>query len=570
MFDNYTILDEKEENKFLLDCLASYFDPLKGIQYKSPQNYQKYCEWKTTTHNPSSKTIYNFIRKHTTLVSEEKVIFTLTKTKGVFYRISTEYEKVIRKFQQKRTKITSDKTTNSKDNDANTTVTNDHIIQETNAPHQPPTPNEQNPPDVSPSIPKLVQNLDTKLTQEITDINNVKTTSPLDMDTIIKEKMLSLLPQIKDTLLTSITKEIDKHTEICITKLNETAAEISRTTFNLDIEQESYKRATDKIKNRIFFIDKQLEESSKRIDKHETLISKQKEEFTTRKCEELFDKMDTTLTKAENDIYATVQSIQTTHTNATTEINNHLQTFKDAHTNAAFDTITKVDNNTNTIRQIERHIASLTDRIDDVHTDALTHITTQISNVTNETKYSQEALREEMNLKINAIKNERNLQNTAPANTSTNNAHSTRSNNEYNSTDTDEDSYRHRHRTNYRHRRRRDYRSNRERNKNNEMFVTPTKDQADNAPTYDETYHGSTYWKKNQTNDRAQSYEAPSPTYDNTYQKNTYTQSPINNSQPYRTNNTTIDTNYLRKNVKISCTDDTVKINREMYDNLLL
>ena len=159
----------------------------------------------------------------------------------------------------------STKTTNSKDNDANTTVTNDHIIQETNVPQQPPTPNEQNTPDVSPSIPKLVQNLDTKLTQEITDINNVKTTSPLDMDTIIKEKMISFLPQIKDTLLTSITKELDKHTKICITKLNETAAEISRTTFNLDIEQESYKRATDKIKNRIFFIDKQLEESSKRL-----------------------------------------------------------------------------------------------------------------------------------------------------------------------------------------------------------------------------------------------------------------------------------------------------------------
>ena len=47
MFEDYTIIGRDEENDFLLHCLATYFDLLKGRQYKSPRSYQKYAELKT-------------------------------------------------------------------------------------------------------------------------------------------------------------------------------------------------------------------------------------------------------------------------------------------------------------------------------------------------------------------------------------------------------------------------------------------------------------------------------------------------------------------------------------------
>ena len=73
MFEDYTIMGKNEENNFLLYRLTTYFDPLKGRQYKSPHSYQKYTEWENMIQNPSTKTIYNFIRKYTTLVTEDNV-----------------------------------------------------------------------------------------------------------------------------------------------------------------------------------------------------------------------------------------------------------------------------------------------------------------------------------------------------------------------------------------------------------------------------------------------------------------------------------------------------------------
>ena len=551
MFEEYTILDQNEETSFLLDCLATYYDPLKGRQYKLPQNFQKYGEWKTSSHNPSSKTVYNFIRKYTTLVSEEKVIFTLTKSRGVFYRISTKYETEVRKFQQKRDKNNPSTTDTGTDNNTSTNYNKDNTTTNNDTDETQTNPDKQHHQDTTSSLPKVVQNTDT----EPTKIHNPTAPTP-DMDSIIKEKMISLLPNIQDALMSTITKELDAHTERCITKLKETATKISQTTFNLDLEQESYKRATDKFKNRLFFIDKQLEESTKRIEKHEASVNKQKEDYVTHKCEELFNKMDTTLTHAENDIHATVESIRTTGKNAASEISAHLDASTRHKSTTDSEITTKVDLNTKTIHQMERTIASLTNRIDDVHTDALTAITTQISSSNNEATKQQQALREEFNEKIAAIESHQAPNTTTPTRHHHNDSTSDEYDTDNQSTTSNDENYRYKHRNKHRQHRNRRNRSKRHKNKQREKFVTPTKDHAE-KPATQETYQGSTYRKKNRSHDRTGSDNTPNPTYDNTYHQNTYAQYQHTSSQPYRNKTNTIDTYFLRKNIKISCSDDT-------------
>lgn len=107
-----------------------------------------------------------------------------------------------------------------------------------------------------------------------------------------------------------------------------------------------------------------------------------------------------TLTQAENDIHATVYSLQSTYTHATNEMNNLLDTYKHHTTPQDTQTNENVDNNTKHIQQLQETIASINNRLEDVHTNALTTITTQISSTTHEMKKQHQQLRKEINARI--------------------------------------------------------------------------------------------------------------------------------------------------------------------------
>ena len=101
-FVGYTILTESEELPFLLDSLSYYFG--HPTRSKAKQN-PKYREWLTTnkTHTPYS--VYSFMKKHTTLTIETKILRTMTSSRTM-YRVQNKFYKTI----QKQHKNTPDKT----------------------------------------------------------------------------------------------------------------------------------------------------------------------------------------------------------------------------------------------------------------------------------------------------------------------------------------------------------------------------------------------------------------------------------------------------------------------------
>ncbi len=95
-FVGYTILSENEELPFLLTSLSYYFGhPTRSKAQQSP----KYREWLSTnkTHTPYS--VYSFIKKHTTLTIEFKILRTVT-TSRTMYRVQTKFFKMIQKFNK--------------------------------------------------------------------------------------------------------------------------------------------------------------------------------------------------------------------------------------------------------------------------------------------------------------------------------------------------------------------------------------------------------------------------------------------------------------------------------------
>ena len=101
-FVGYTILTENEELPFLLDSLSYYFG--HPTRSKAKQN-PKYREWLATnkTHTPYS--VYLFMKKHTTLTIETKILRTMTSSRTM-YRVQNKFFKTI----QKQNKNSPDKT----------------------------------------------------------------------------------------------------------------------------------------------------------------------------------------------------------------------------------------------------------------------------------------------------------------------------------------------------------------------------------------------------------------------------------------------------------------------------
>ena len=214
-----------------------------------------------------------------------------------------DYEKEVRKHTIK----TNQENQNEKTNMTQKVDTTNFITESTN--HHPtarPTPS-QTPKKslhttdaiISPSQPKLVQNIDEELQKEIDNFEDVSPTTSHALDLIVKEKLLSFLPNLQDILLTNITNDMEEQTDKCIQKLQDKANDIAQSSLNIQQEQDSYKQATEKIKNRIFFIDKQLEESTKRLEKYENNMNQKYEQLVQKKCNDVMESIAEKLTNAE-------------------------------------------------------------------------------------------------------------------------------------------------------------------------------------------------------------------------------------------------------------------------------
>ena len=86
--DPYIIVPNEIEQKVLLTILDQFFKT-RLTQNKSYEKFeQKYYGWKDKSINPSSKTIYNVMKRYTPVIKRDnQVLFTLTQTHGVYYRV---------------------------------------------------------------------------------------------------------------------------------------------------------------------------------------------------------------------------------------------------------------------------------------------------------------------------------------------------------------------------------------------------------------------------------------------------------------------------------------------------
>ena len=556
--ENYNVIPKSDETQFLLDCLSTYFDPLKGRQYKSPQNFKRYEEWKNTIHNPSAKTTYNFIRKYTTLVTNHDVIFTLTPKDGVFYRISRDYEKDVRKFRNKKNNTPKN---NEKSNDGKKTQdisSNTVNLTATELPtHQnasinsdedslaTPTPDSTNPTESnSDELVQIVQDMDKNLATEIVEITNVPDSKPTSMDQVIKEKMISLVPDITNLILAKLNDSTQRHTETCIETINDEVAKIQRTSFNVTLEQESYRQATEKIKNRIFFINKQLEDAAKAIDKHIADTQAKMEQMIDVRCTKAIESMEEKLTETEKDIDATLISFKSTYDSAMATINNLSNTSNEQSDNNAIN----INNNqmAELYREYRAKLAKIDARMKDYERDTKQHLTKHFDELSVR-MYTVSDDIIAINDHVADLTNQIELLSTKP----TRRTPRKDTYNEELSSDSSHSTPPTRSRRHHRTRRNAPTRSRRHESDNEKVrerknMSETTGTGTNTSPTYSTKDHArTTYWSNEKSN----------RTYDRNYEESTYDRY-HNKSQPYRNPNHTVDTYFLRKNVKLSCTDD--------------
>ena len=305
-----------------------------------------------------------------------------------------DYEKEVRKHTIK----TNQENQNEKTNMTQKVDTTNFITESTN--HHPtarPTPS-QTPTKLphtadailSPSLPKLVQNLDEELQREIDNFEDVSPTTSHALGLIVKEKLLSFLPNIQDILLTNITKDMEEQSDKYIQKLQDKANDIAKSSLNIQQEQDSYKQATEKIKNRIFFIDKQMEESTKRLEKYENNMNQKYKQLVHKQCNDVMEFVAEKLTDAEEEIYATVESLKYSQAIAMTEITETMDRLRQKLPKQSEND----DNHQEALANLQTYLTMLTRRIEDVNYTALADINTKISSISDEMQRQQEFMAE--------------------------------------------------------------------------------------------------------------------------------------------------------------------------------
>ena len=392
--------------------------------------------------------------------------------------------------------------------------------------------------------------MDEELQKEIDSLEDISPTTSQTLDLIVKEKLLSFLPNLQDILLTNITNDMEEQTDKCIQKLQDKANDIAQSSLNIQQEQDSYKQATEKIKNRIFFIDKQLEESTKRLEKYENNMNQKYEQLVQKKCNDVMESIAEKLTNAEEDIYATVESLKDSQAIAMTEITETLDRLRQKLPRQSEND----DNHQETLANLQTQLTTLTRRIEDVNHTALADINAKISSISDEMQRQQELIAETLHREDRYHKDLTSKTNTGKANTHHGKFYSDSELSDSPGYSTNTERY-HQDRQQESRSKRNRRTLERKRNKKYENFGAPQFTRKEDYATYDGTYQGSTYWTKNRPHANEQSNETKLPTYGQTYQQRTYSRYK-NNDHPDHTNTQTIDTYFLRKNVKLSCTDD--------------
>ena len=320
-FDGYTIVrDLTKARDIMLNCLLDYFHG--KTRYKQSKTYLKYQKWIQKHIDPSYQNVYNFIKHNTDLVDvDKKILFTLTDG-AVFYRFQTDYFNYINnKFNTKtptKTQKKEPESTQPKDPEKATPTTPwerpsipthvDIAKAATDADSlatPDPTINDEKP---SPQLQDIVQNIETQLDEEVASIQYDFTAAPTFTPQNIRqmEKEIETL-QTRINSLTGKENALTKNVRDMEQKLHELQ---QNTTETLTLQQNEYATTTNKLQAKVTFITKQLELAETKVRNVESMIERIVESKVQKSVDKINQRLHHIVETAEQDVTATMISFE--------------------------------------------------------------------------------------------------------------------------------------------------------------------------------------------------------------------------------------------------------------------
>ena len=367
-FDGYTIVrDLTKARDIMLFCLSDYFTG--KTRYKQSKTYFKYQKWQQTHMDPSYQNAYNCLKHNTPLVDvDKKILFTLTDG-AVFYRFKTTYYiYIMSKFNTKDiTPMKSNTTPSQSAQVPSTQLPSDPTQSQTKPkaqilpthvdipnPHtndsdslatpEMPIPNTQQP---STELTNIVQNMEQQLDQEV---DSIKYDFEGDTTTIDPERIENTELRITNlqNRLATLQQEKEQELQSLILTTNERLADLERSQrAQLEHQQEQYANNTNKLQAKVHFVTKQLET----LEHKAKSSDKQVEEIIEKKIKEqinnLTERARAAVESAEQDVTVTMLSFH----HHVTRAKERLKTNDGQHQRNSNDTVTSI--NTNTTRDLQ-------------------------------------------------------------------------------------------------------------------------------------------------------------------------------------------------------------------------
>ena len=328
--ERYINIPEHLETGILLACLSSHFDAKRIEKPKrEPKFYKQYKEWLQKTPLPSAKAIYNTLRKLTPIVKrEKKIIFTITKGYGVFYRIKESYLKNLCENIMK-------------DNTAAIQLLQEHqAVEESNSDNARTLSNvsEDSVNDKeglfdidTASLEEVVEDMNKKLEQETKFLktnmdDSYMTQSPLDetdISLLVKRALETEIPVITSTIkkdIEVIYKErmdsIESKYKQRINLLEEHIASMEKKVTEhhkqMEITLEKSRKMSDTLRHRSHYCMETMKEVSASVENATADMTTTIEDLVELKTDDIVDRLNDTMEMAEQDIAATMISFHKT------------------------------------------------------------------------------------------------------------------------------------------------------------------------------------------------------------------------------------------------------------------
>ncbi len=573
-FDGYTIVTDLEDARDIMCyALSSYFDTKN--KYKYGKEYIKYTVWIQKNTNPSHKSVYNFIKHNTTLSEPQKyILFTLTN-KQVFYRFkNTYYEPLV----AQRTPKTPNVSTKEKSTPLPLIVTENNLESQPN-PEIPETINVENstqnatekPTDTTTESYDTLKTIIKNVHENIDDgMKSSSQQSPLTSSNDLSNKMEKIFANVEKQLenlndklsnfMETTNRNISTITSNVHEKIETITAQTNTKIAELDAAKEDYRVACDKIKSRTNFVEKQINLIERKLNfvdnDLDTIMDRKLDQHITDNTVKFNDKVE----EAEQDVTATLLSFKHHADLATKQV----IPPQDSTTNKP--TESEANELIETMRLRTKELNALTEKwtFQQADRDLDTLLVSKLKDFDDNTTEQMNALQQlqEDTKRILSARSQRTSpdHNTAPYRESPQasfphahqqSAHTPdRSHTSFNTTPHVHHANRGETKTNFFQR---------------YGQTTPEKI----SPTYDRPGKSGTY--EDSTRPAFHSYRTRDARHDNIHAHNDHPQHSYDTNLPYKPyeqqhNVFRVNSEYLRKNVKISCTDDSTLL--EFYMKL--